>query len=133
MRISDWSSDVCSSDLGAERVMPFRADDQIAFELAVHGRRRTFGVGARGKRDARDVDEAVALDARVRDLMVTVDHRIGHAVHHRDRALERAAREPREIIVATGLVAVDEAPTAVRGPALGEGDGEAAELSCAVA
>src|SRR3546814_9636186 len=90
MRISDWSSDVCSSDL------------------------------------------AVALDARVRDLMVTVDHRIGHAVHHRDRALERAAREPLEIIVANGLVAVDDAHAAGVGHALAEEDVALDEIPVAV-
>src|SRR3546814_14707874 len=94
MRISDWSSDVCSSDL---------------------------------------VDEAVALDARVRDLMVAVDHRIGHAVHHRDRALERAAREPLEIIVANGLVTVDDAHAAGVGHALAEEDVALDEVTVAVA
>ncbi len=73
----------------------------IALEPAVHRRRRTLGIGACSECDARAVDDAVALDPRVRDLMIAVDHRIGHAVHHADRALERGAREALEIIART--------------------------------
>src|SRR3546814_12258371 len=42
MRISDWSSDVCSSDLGC--------DDHMIFHLGMSGRWRTEG-GEAGKHD----------------------------------------------------------------------------------
>src|SRR3546814_9865226 len=63
MRISDWSSDVCSSDLYARRV-EFDARFEQARRLARH--------------DHADVDELLALDPRYRaDHRVVIDGR-GH-------------------------------------------------------
>src|SRR3546814_6731277 len=45
MRISDWSSDVCSSDLLCREVMQFGDDGSVAFRRAENGRGRVGGHG----------------------------------------------------------------------------------------
>src|SRR3546814_17725265 len=58
MRISDWSSDVCSSDLGEERQEPrWIAKDVI---LAVHDRQLAEHGGGSGIRDAGLLESALA-------------------------------------------------------------------------
>src|SRR3546814_19531717 len=58
MRISDWSSDVCSSDLGEERQEPrWIAKDVI---LAVHDRQLDEHGGGSGIRDAGLLESALA-------------------------------------------------------------------------
>src|SRR3546814_1326496 len=69
MRISDWSSDVCSSDLGqrnvAERANAAARDARrrIHHDIAVGAQRRNggaAGIGQRGERDVLCVDDDVA-------------------------------------------------------------------------
>src|SRR3546814_19648883 len=58
MRISDWSSDVCSSDLGEERQEPrWIAKDVI---LAVHDRQLAEHGGGSGIRDTGLLESALA-------------------------------------------------------------------------
>src|SRR3546814_6130801 len=83
MRISDWSSDVCSSDLNVARL------DQRAFDLEAGGCGDVFEVDAtKGRADARDgVDEFL----RVPGIDLDIEHvdigkfleQYGLALHHR--------------------------------------------------
>ena len=114
-------------------IAALRADDQVALEAAVDRRRRALGVRPGGQGDADAVDDRVALDPRARHLMIAVDRRVGHAVHHRDRAREILAREALEVVVAHDLVAVDDAHAAGVGDMLAEEDVALDEVAVAVA
>src|SRR3546814_6032534 len=61
MRISDWSSDVCSSDLGDDEADHHAPEQVHAGEAGGCGRRRG---DAAGERVARRVEETLAADHR---------------------------------------------------------------------
>ncbi len=60
------------------------------------------------------------MDARIGDLMITVDRRIGHAVHDAQSAFQVAARQSFQIIVAYRLIAVDDADSGGIGDAVAQ-------------
>src|SRR3546814_8454539 len=113
MRISDWSSDVCSSDLGraatasAERADPRRIDVASGLEIADRrqhvisagdpGQPSLIGDGVRDSARAARIDEQYRLACRIEcgclGQMVRAD--ISTARHHDDRGqfLLAAARE----------------------------------------
>ena len=113
-------------------ISPLRPDDQVAIEPAVDGRGRAFGIGTGREGDARGVDDAIALDPRIDDLVIAIDHRIGDAVHHADRALERGAGKPLQIIVAYDLIAIDHTHAARIGNPLAEEDVAFDDIAVAV-
>src|SRR3546814_7039761 len=92
MRISDWSSDVCSSDLLAEVGIGDVGDQQ-----GDHGRRPPRGgLG----REVRGVAEA---GCRLLDtLAVLRSHAAGGPVEHTRGGRERDARLPRDIVQGGG-------------------------------
>src|SRR3546814_20196945 len=76
MRISDWSSDVCSSDLGiveqrevdvCRRVRHVLTEEDLAQRLAAQGRRRATGVRMPGQE----------RDMRLYTLAMTVERKLG--------------------------------------------------------
>src|SRR3546814_6580073 len=89
MRISDWSSDVCSSDLGdapGRRRLPavveaHAVDDRAVLDQPEQARARIAGLRQRGQRA--DLDETEAeMRHRMRDTRVLVEtgreaHRVG--------------------------------------------------------
>src|SRR3546814_11295045 len=79
MRISDWSSDVCSSDLLAPRRLDEIATDAIELAQPLAHRAERLGIG---RRILRLIDEAV------------VEHRLEHVMPPRQR----------RILVAHGIV-----------------------------
>src|SRR3546814_10770899 len=83
MRISDWSSDVCSSDLG----FPVQAADAMCVAFEIDTQRRTFGAGAGQPQHrarviaADDAQALVAGDAAVG--LVAVAEIVGRSVERR--------------------------------------------------
>src|SRR3546814_8895509 len=77
MRISDWSSDVCSSDLELDPVQPDVGDDarRIEFEEAALARRRRAEGAAIPAHAAVGVDRRVAGRAGVAESVPGVRHR----------------------------------------------------------
>src|SRR3546814_9353030 len=70
MRISDWSSDVCSSDLRLPKLAPERHADGVRFGQALCNRHGITGVldamvGERHMKVYRGLDEAGELTVRV--------------------------------------------------------------------
>src|SRR3546814_11398436 len=61
MRISDWSSDVCSSDLFRDDLMPLNQFRNMASTFAMLG----AGTGAQPFRSVRDYDNWLARAARI--------------------------------------------------------------------
>src|SRR3546814_14315550 len=86
MRMSDWSSDVCSSDLGRGRTARGHADLQIA-EAAVRARELDV---------IRDVK---AADARVRTARQRVDRYRHELIPAREQVVEQTQRELNYMLV----------------------------------
>src|SRR3546814_5907741 len=93
MRISDWSSDVCSSDLLAPFGRRIGADDRIA----VDDRRRV--IASRGGRIRQHVNEAIA------------DRFTFELRHARPRCRKLVGQDSEEIFQMGDLIAYDRAPT----------------------
>src|SRR3546814_21153286 len=96
MRISDWSSDVCSSDLQEKLIAPEdetggarKGEPRAAGALHDVKARRDQRIAAKGKDDARGVQRAQPPEAGIFDP--EVEHRIGEL--QRD---EGAGRERRD-------------------------------------
>src|SRR3546814_18823911 len=89
MRISDWSSDVCSSDLGADR-QPLRAVAADALGVALaHFLCRLVGEGDRGDAPGRMAARADQVRALLPDHPGLAAAR---ACEHQPRALDVASR-----------------------------------------
>src|SRR3546814_10804322 len=87
MRISDWSSDVCSSDLRAQR----------AQRRAVDPRQHVAGVRLVGELQVRTVVAAVELVAASQQVLVEPLQRLlQHAVGNHETALARVEQERSE-------------------------------------
>src|SRR3546814_10001823 len=69
MRISDWSSDVCSSDLGAGRAVGEIAlgeqQQEAALQAVCHRHRRVEGEGLLQAVAGRQLEAQVGLDRRI--------------------------------------------------------------------
>src|SRR3546814_10292495 len=79
MRMSDWSSDVCSSDLLDALIDPALAERERHMEAAVHHRRGDGAKPARAQRLGRrdEVGGGIVHEARDRsDLPHRLDHRV---------------------------------------------------------
>src|SRR3546814_4110740 len=63
MRISDWSSDVCSSDLRCDHARPHLAGDQRQDVAAMHVLAERAGLGLEQRAEGKRIDLA-ALEAR---------------------------------------------------------------------
>src|SRR3546814_9307947 len=87
MRISDWSSDVCSSDLRAEE---HRASDQQAGEHAPPGTRQ--GALGGGHVDGLDDPGAAVVAFGDDDRVVHLQLALAREVHQREQQLRRTAR-----------------------------------------
>src|SRR3546814_2136677 len=85
MRISDWSSDVCSSDLA----LPRRLDLGIGLD-ADEDQVGVLAVGDEGLRPVDDIVIAILLRGRAHPLKVAAGARFGH----RDRGDRLARHHP---------------------------------------
>src|SRR3546814_14431359 len=110
MRISDWSSDVCSSDLLKERTAPFDclagAQDRL---------RQAQGGRIRGKTMAQDIGSALEqLESVVRDRLAAPDASASYvaslAAKGRGKIAQKLGEEATETIIAA-LTADDAALT----------------------
>src|SRR3546814_15311302 len=79
MRISDWSSDVCSSDLGSLAILRFEGGDRLAPVAGRLAQRVERGVIAFG-----DIAALRRVDRR------RLDQRAGEFVNERAMAVERS-------------------------------------------
>src|SRR3546814_4750390 len=86
MRISDWSSDVCSSDLVDDDTVERRSENDLALVgLDFAGQQLEQGRLARAVR-ADDADAVAALDAEIQPLDDrAVAEALGHALGHDHR------------------------------------------------
>src|SRR3546814_16519764 len=110
MRISDWSSDVCSSDLLKERTAPFDclagAQDRL---------RQAQGGRIRGKTMTQDIGSALEqLESVVRDRLAAPDASASYvaslAAKGRGKIAQKPGEEATETIIAP-LTEADAAPT----------------------
>ncbi|MNV28197.1 hypothetical protein D3C71_1193810 [compost metagenome] len=83
------------------------ADEQVAGDAAVHRHCVALLIQSRAEQQGADLDEAVAFDHRVIDLLVAVQRRVVGTGHHTQRRGEVVAGNAFEVIVAHGLVAID--------------------------
>src|SRR3546814_4244281 len=92
MRISDWSSDVCSSDLGGDPAGIDRAADEVAgalFGAQVDGRRRAFLAAEDFAQPHRLAEVAGAFADREDDVAGALEadaDRLVHILDHADAA-----------------------------------------------
>src|SRR3546814_4119760 len=114
MRISDWSSDVCSSDLLADRVearevQPFGVDVQLHFVPARDDRTDDLGddlwpIDERRHRiDEEDAGQAVIVE----HVHLEMDAEIAIAAAAEDRAVEIGARVDAPPVKAGGKLGVE--------------------------
>src|SRR3546814_14744304 len=76
MRISDWSSDVCSSDLGPRRQPAWKAKADAAElpEIMVGGENQRVGLGTNGQRHAETPADMLHDPRRASEAFGAVDH-----------------------------------------------------------
>src|SRR3546814_20204730 len=78
MRISDWSSDVCSSDLGSKAAAPTREAIMVGEVRAVSWYAVSFQVGGRSTNDQTLLSQAARDDIwRVRQHARSEERRVG--------------------------------------------------------
>src|SRR3546814_1577326 len=108
MRISDWSSDVCSSDLLKERTAPFDclagAQDRL---------RQAQGGRIRGKTMTQDIGSALEqLESVVRDRLAAPDASASYvaslAAKGRGKIAQKLGEEATETIIAALIVRSEE-------------------------
>src|SRR3546814_317057 len=142
VRIIDWSSDVCSSDLGRQRRRPVGRAHGGRRRRAVRGCRRRADRGERGPRDAGDDVAGVAAQpgggaVRAMDRPEGASGRLTHRLVQLglQEARDRAHAGEREaggglglgVVVGVGVHVVDQR-AAVAGRELDAGDLDAREL-----
>src|SRR3546814_18711815 len=93
MRISDWSSDVCSSDLGvAEGAVvdprPFHVWDRRSRALLLHADPRTLFI-SRGRGQTRPIDDSYPRSGTVRLSTTCQSCRSSRTLKDRHRSEER--------------------------------------------